>query len=101
MRIHRVVAVLQVLSGLLVVGVAHAQDREPAASAPASSEVESFIPEPPLRGREALAALAVALEPVTVAANAKVDPELEADCKFEEIVGIDVAWTTRSKAAAP
>jgi hypothetical protein len=90
MRIHRAIAVLQILSGLLFVGAAHAQDPEPAASAADSSEIES-LPEAPLRGRQALAALAVALEPVTLAPNAKVDPALEADCKFEEIVGIDVA----------
>lgn len=85
---------LRVVGGLSIAAAVHAQE---AASAPAIAGVaptKEAVPAPApagLDGRRGLAALAVALEPVTLAPNAKVDPELEADCKFEEIVRADVA----------
>ena len=97
MRIHRALVALQILSALAVAGAAHAQDAAsaPVASAPAASaadEPDVDAPQPVVRtrGRRAAAALAVALEPVTLAPGAKVDPELAADCKFEDIIGADV-----------
>jgi hypothetical protein len=85
---------LRVLGGLSIAAAVHAQQ---AASAPAIADeapTKEAVPAPApagLHGRRGVAALAVALEPVTLAPNAKVDPELEADCKFEEIVRADVA----------
>lgn len=89
---HPGLSALRILCGLAIVGAVHAQD---AASAPAPTDDASAMEEIPLtpapaRGRRVVPALAVALEPVTLAPNAKVDPELEADCKFEDIVAADV-----------
>jgi hypothetical protein len=106
MRIHRALAALQILSALAVAGAVHAQDAAPAPAAPAAvasalaasvpddsvgESPEADAPRAPVRARGSrVAALAVAFEPVTLAPGAKVDPELEADCKFEEIVATDV-----------
>lgn len=98
MRIHRALVALQILSCLVVAGAAHAQAPVPAASASAATAPpdealadEAPVPVARVRGRRAAAAaMAVALEPVTLAPGAKVDPALEADCKFEDIVGTDV-----------
>jgi hypothetical protein len=82
---------LRVLCGLAMATVVQAQEA-PAASVDADdAATPTTAPAAKLRGRRAVAALAVALDPVTLAPNAKVDPELEADCKFEEIVRADVA----------
>jgi hypothetical protein len=96
MRTHRALAALQILSSLALAHVAHAQEalaaRPAAASAtpaPASAPAAPLAAQP-ARRRVDGPALAVALEPVTLAPDAKVDPELEADCRFEEIVGVDV-----------
>lgn len=85
---------LRVVCGLVVTVAVHAQEAAPAAASAAGSSATQAVPVPAVpavHGRRGAAELAVALEPVTLAANAKVDPELEADCKFEEIVRADVA----------
>lgn len=90
MRVHRALAALQIMSGLFLAGAACAQGPAPASEA---VPVEASSPsEAPQRVKPtAYGVLAVALEPVTLAPNAKLDPELEADCKFEEILGVDVS----------
>ncbi len=45
--------------------------------------------------RDRFAQLAVVLEPVTLAPDAKVDPDMEADCRFEEALGTDVGKMLR------
>lgn len=97
MRIHRALVALQLVSALACADIAHAQE---SASAPAPANAATTVEPPPTapsqRGRQAAStSLAVALAPVTLAANAKVDPALEADCKFEEIVGTDVGRMLR------
>jgi hypothetical protein len=106
MRIHRALVAFQVLSALLLAGAAHAQQPASAAapaSAVAATDTDTDVdvdaePSPhaaPLRGRRAVAALAVALEPVTLAPNANIDPDLLGACNFEEFVGVDVAKMLR------
>ena len=68
---------------MLLATAIHAEET---ATAPAKSAVR-------MEARESLAQLAVALKPVTLAPDAKVDPQLEADCKFEEALGTDVGKT--------
>lgn len=90
---------LPILSALALAGAAtvHAQDAAPAAPAPAVADspasTRPMLPEPTARARRErreMAGPGVALD-VTLAPNAKVDPQLEADCRFEEIVAVDVA----------
>ena len=84
---------LRVLCGLAFAVAVQAQEAPAAAEDVDDAATPAAAPAArKLHGRRAMAAaLAVALEPVTLASNAKVDPELEADCKFEEIVQADVA----------
>lgn len=94
MRSHRAIRALQIMSGLALSVALHAQEpaapvAASAAATDASPAVEPQVAPASSRGRQAVVALAVALEPVTFAQNANIDPGLE-DCKFEEIVGIDV-----------
>ena len=89
---------LQVLSCLALAGSLHAEevvavDASPGAAAASDVVMAAPAPVSTRRGRRS-ASDAVALE-VTLAPNAKVDPELEADCKFEEIVATDVAKRLR------
>lgn len=95
---HRALFALRILCGLAIAGAAHAQGTVAAApasavaegTAPAATAVAEPAPAKARRGRRSLPGLAVALEPVTLAPNAKVDADLEKDCRFEDIVGTDV-----------
>jgi hypothetical protein len=97
MKHHYTRFALRVLSGLAMAGALHAQGVDPvAADTPAASAPVTAAPAPaskrvrPAKVSARTRAAAVVLE-VTLAPNAKVDPELEADCKFEAILATDVS----------
>jgi hypothetical protein len=95
MQSHRAFHALPIL-WCLAAGTVHAQASAPAAATSAVTADVAIPVAPPAvkqkRARATLPGLAVALD-VTLAPDAKVDPELEADCRFEEIVATDVAKT--------
>ncbi len=78
--------------------LAQAQEAAPAAPESAGSQAAPAVR---LSSRERRAQLAVALEPVALAPNAKVDPDMEADCKFEDALGADVGKNRYNVGANP
>jgi hypothetical protein len=104
MNHHHARFALRALCGLAFASALHAQGIAPAEGPPAAASAPEASASMSAPARKAAAkasrrasrsnALAVALD-VTLAPNAKVDPELEADCKFEELLATDASKALR------